>query len=114
MLCTNSTRQKLENELLSVAIFKFLPKSIQSLEAQGLPQREQLKILHCVKENLKRVYLERLNKSLEKNPDLVKLTDSEDYAIRQKCAYAPLTTVDVERSFSTYKNILSDRRHNLS
>ena len=27
--------------------------------------------------------------------------------------FAPITTVDVELSFSTYKRILDDRRHNL-
>ena len=27
--------------------------------------------------------------------------------------FAPITSVDVERSFSTYKRILDDRRHNL-
>jgi hypothetical protein len=27
--------------------------------------------------------------------------------------YAPITSTEVERTFSVYKNILSDRRHNL-
>jgi len=30
-----------------------------------------------------------------------------------KTSYAPLVSVTVERSFSTYKSILTDRRHNL-
>ena len=28
--------------------------------------------------------------------------------------YAPVQSVDVERSFSIYKNILTERRHNLT
>jgi hypothetical protein len=31
-----------------------------------------------------------------------------------KSLYAPLTSVDVERSFSHYKNLLTDRRHKLT
>jgi hypothetical protein len=37
-----------------------------------------------------------------------------DSDIIGKLKYAPITTVDVERSFSAYKNILSDRRHNFT
>lgn len=34
--------------------------------------------------------------------------------IAPKFKFCPVTSVDVERSFSTYKNILNDRRHNLT
>lgn len=40
---------------------------------------------------------------LKMNPDVV-----------AKFKYAPITSVDVDRSFSDYKNILSDRRQNFT
>ncbi len=36
------------------------------------------------------------------------------YDHKLKTKYAPLTSVDVERSFSVYKRILTDRRQNLT
>ena len=36
------------------------------------------------------------------------------YDHKLKIKYAPLTSVDVERSFSVYKRILTDRRQNLT
>ena len=40
--------------------------------------------------------------------------DLPDWTPKKKTAYkfAPITSVDVERSFSTYKRILDDRRDN--
>jgi hypothetical protein len=51
--------------------------------------------------------------------DICKILNGEadidvDSDIIVKLKYAPITSVDVERSFSAYKNILSDRRHNLT
>ena len=39
-------------------------------------------------------------------------SNSLDFII--KTSYAPLTAVDVERSFSAYKNLLTDRRNRLT
>jgi hypothetical protein len=44
-----------------------------------------------------------LNGNLDENLDI-------PANILYRFKYAPVTSVDVERSFSTYKNILSDRR----
>jgi hypothetical protein len=49
-----------------------------------------------------------------KNPDLVKLTSKENtLSFLQSTVYAPLTSVEVERSFSMYKNLLTDNRQSL-
>ena len=58
-------------------------------------------------------------------PDLRKIAsllggDPEEHSIKmspQQIIYfkfAPITSTEVERTFSSYKNILSDRRHNLT
>jgi len=59
--------------------------------------------------------LEKLKSSLNKNPDILKFTNSDkDYDLKMQTKYAPLVSVDVERSLSIYKLILTDHRHNLA
>ena len=58
-------------------------------------------------------------------PDLRKIAsffgeDPEEHSINMSpqqiisFKFAPITSTKVERTFSSYKNILSDRRHNLT
>ena len=103
-----------KNELVEINSFNFLPDKIKELESASLTVTQQLGIIENVKRNLFGEYLNKLNNSLSKNPDLLKFT-SEDNLIdhRIKTVFAPLVSVDVERSFSTYKTILSDKRYNL-
>ena len=57
----------------------------------------------------------KFNKILEGNPDLIQFTSSSnEFEHLKNIKFAPLTSVDVERSFSIYKRILDDDRHNLS
>ena len=44
----------------------------------------------------------------------VQLIDNFSPAMITDLQNAPVTSVDVERSFSTYKNILTDRRTNMT
>ena len=68
-----------------------------------------------VKSKLKEKPLEKLENCLHKNPDFLKFTNPDnDHDFKMQIKYAPLVSVDVERSFSTYKSILTDRRHNLT
>ncbi|XP_050548459.1 uncharacterized protein LOC126910114 [Daktulosphaira vitifoliae] len=53
--------------------------------------------------------LKNISKVLEGNND-VQLVGNFPPTVVTDFQYAPVTSVDVERSFSTYKNILSDRR----
>jgi len=55
--------------------------------------------------------LVRLNQSLRKNPDLDKFLNITDVTFAVNTQYAPLVSVEVERSFSLYKMILTDKRH---
>jgi hypothetical protein len=60
--------------------------------------------------NLNKNALEKLNKSIGKNPDLITITSQNDFEHKLKTLYAPLDSIDVERSFSKYKQLLTDRR----
>jgi len=58
-----------------------------------------------------RIAKEKLEESLEKNPNLKDLVESTNLEFCVKTKYSPLVSVDVERSFSIYKELLSSRRH---
>nr|XP_022900891.1 uncharacterized protein LOC111413976 [Onthophagus taurus] len=114
--------------------FKFVSQCIQFLEKQQLPLVESVNIIknfeaaaNSVPGSIGQIVKEKVIQTLSKNEGfqtLYKIStilngaehcDFEiDPAIIPKFKYAPITSVDVERSFSTYKNILTDRRHNFS
>jgi len=105
----------LENSLIEIRGMSFLTEAISELQNQGLKTCKQLEIIESVKDQLSGNSLVKLEKSLLKNPDLKKFTDGEnDYEFRYNTRFAPLVSVDVERSFSLYKDILSDKRQNMS
>jgi len=115
--------------------FSFLSSALTSFEEKGKPLSNSIAIINIVSEKLaiaasapqsKLIYTE-LQKVLDKNSGykvlskISKILDGEtdsfdglpeiietDDIVYFK--YAPLNSVDVEQSFSTYKNILSDRR----
>ena len=72
----------------------------------------QLEILNSVKFKLEGESLQKLEESLVKNPDFLKFTTNQELEHRLKTLYAPLVSVEVERSFSKFKLLLSDERHN--
>ena len=66
-------------------------------------------------EKLDKKYFDKFINILENNPDLLKFTSSSNDLNHMLCIkYAPLTSVDVERSFSIYNNILAANRQCLS
>ena len=75
---------------------------------------EQLEYFNQGKSKLCGSAKDKLEESLRKNPDFIKFTTNNDLDHQLKTLYAPLTSVDVERSFSLYKNILKDRRQRLT
>ena len=104
----------MKNELIEINSFNFLPDKIKELESVSLAVTQKLGIIENVKQNLFGGYLNKLNNSLSKNPDLLKFTCEDNSIDHQiKTVFASLVSLDVERSFSTYKTILSDRRYNL-
>lgn len=81
---------------------KELPRYITKLEEHGLTMEEQVNILNEFKARLDGSDLEKLQNCLRKNPDLVDVMKNDDIEFRCKMRYAPLVSVDVERSFSMF------------
>lgn len=113
--------------------FSILPDAIRRLEAQGLTLAEALNILNEVKQALAAATGEigekirkKFNNVLEKNPGIGKLSEIAKVLkgeesdidmlpiILESMKFAPLQSCDVERSFSIYKNILTDNRTNFT
>ena len=112
--------------------FEKIPTAISSLEKNNLELSASLKIFDDISNslcNLPGTYSSEIKKKFDhvrqNNADLkeieklasifkgeqnvsINLTPSQIMSYR----YAPLTSTEVERSFSAYKNFLTDRRHN--
>lgn len=105
--------EELQEKLFDIHKYKFLTQAIIRLQKTGLTVPEQLLILSSVENKLRGAVLLKLKSSLSKNPDV---DFFEKLPVDQKiiCNYVPMTSADVERSFSIYRYILSERRHRLT
>ena len=105
-----------QQQLLDIRKFFPIPPAITALETRNLTMNEQLSILEGVKTLIQgHKSLEfKLTESLRKNPDLISFTSSEKLSEKIEREYCPLVSVDVERSFSKYKHLLSPKRLSLS
>jgi hypothetical protein len=101
------------DQFLSVKDYKFLIEIITKLQEQNMKLTDQMALLEETKLKLSGFAKEKLVKILMKNRDLKKFCDNQDFEHRSKTEYVPLVSVDVERSFSQYKNILTDNRQRL-
>lgn len=117
-----------------------IPRCITRLEASRMPLTEAIGIVNDAKScilnntsNKEKAMKDKLEMVLEKNSGytvmeiianilkgkITSLTrtqeDEQELTLDDIChlKYAPITSVDVEKSFSTYKNILSDNRRSL-
>ncbi|KAG0434310.1 hypothetical protein DMUE_5230, partial [Dictyocoela muelleri] len=107
--------------ILELAIIKkhsFLINSIEKLEREDISSIQQIEIIKDVKIRLENDILKQKFNSLQnKNPDLEffyhlnDITSPNDDKIYLN---VPLTTVDVERSFSKMGIILDDLRRGMS
>lgn len=128
----NSIKQ---NIALISTHFHQLPDAIEKLETKSLPLCKSIEILesmielthnlpNSVSENIR----QKLDAILRKNPRIEDLKNINAYingtghilpaqispAMAPNFKYCPVTSVDVERSFSAYKLILGDKRHKFS
>lgn len=114
--------------------FGFLPEFIKRLESNGMKLSDSLKVIEDVKIKIGdlqcvkgKIILKKLNDVLSKNPGyntLLKISKilsgevegmnglPEDLTNNDLVyfKYATISSVDVERSFSVYKNLLSSNR----
>ncbi len=93
--------------------------SIKKLESNDLSTEDQIKILLSTQNGLSDYpeLSERLFKILEKNPNLKFFKEYNMVKCKEtdKClSFISLTTVEVERSFSQYRDVLDDKRTRLT
>ena len=122
----------LRNDLAFIASnYAKLPEAINALEKRNMPLVDALKCFESIIEDLSTVSGKKgksvhqkceqvvaANKDLEKMKNIRRILEGENDADvgdmdPQTVAcfkYAPVTSVDVERSFSLFKHLLSDRR----
>ncbi|XP_025412870.1 uncharacterized protein LOC112685254 [Sipha flava] len=131
----NLVKEHVQNNLVYITSnFKVLSESILKLQTKNMPLAESLSIVDNVQTQLKSVQgepgkkvYEKMENVLSKNIGLKILKQissilsrsistmdglPEDLSTNELIfyKYAPITSVDVERSFSVYKNLLSHNR----
>ena len=96
--------------------YKFLTQSIDKVIKRDLNAIQQFDIIEKVEKQLKGDPLLKLKKSLEKNSNLRNFVENIKTNLNsdQTFLYSPLTTIDVERSFSKFKFLITDERNRLS
>lgn len=128
--------KKLKEDLAYIrANFTFLANSIKQLESSKLSLTELMAVFNEAKCRLKKaggniaeIVLKKLQMVIDRNPGYTVLKSVSD--IMNGCEadlpegfnpvrvslfkYAPVTSADVERSFSAFKLILSSKRHKLT
>lgn len=128
-------KASVQNDLAFIASsFSNIPSTITALEQQNLSLVNALQLFTNIVGEIDQVsgdkgslIKQKLSKIISKNGDLTKLKKiaavlegNNNSGVEMNpntiaCfKYAPITSVDVERSFSLLKNLLSDKRQNLS
>lgn len=105
---------ELRQDLIELDSLQFLACFIKKLEAAGLSIYEQRDLLREVHDRLPDRYREKLQQLFSNNPDIDTIFNTVSHEVATNFAHAPLTSVDVERSFSILKNILTDRRQSFT
>lgn len=131
------TSTTLKNDLVYLkSNFGFLSSKITQLENSGTPLSDAVDIVKYTEQELKQAkgtvaakVCSKFVNVLEKNPGFFQLCSISDILCGKNPAdfkhefslcditffkYAPITSCDVERSFSRYKTILSDNRRGFS
>ncbi|KAG7171882.1 CGG triplet repeat-binding protein 1-like 1, partial [Homarus americanus] len=102
----------LRNDLAFIASnYGNLPEAINTLEKSNMPLIDGLKCFETIVADITQV-------SGDKGKSVSEICERNDAEVGEMnpqivvCfKYAPVTSVEVERSFSLFKNLLSDRRH---
>ncbi|XP_003744005.1 uncharacterized protein LOC100907991 [Galendromus occidentalis] len=126
---------RLPSDLAFIATnFANFPVFIKMLEDTSQPLHDTVSLLRDIERCVGAIagsraspIKEKFQRILHSNPGLSIMCEIEsshqgghisltDFSIEELASfrYAPIVSVDVERSFSTYKNLLSDRRHSLT
>ncbi|ODM94768.1 hypothetical protein Ocin01_11913 [Orchesella cincta] len=111
--------KSLQQELACLsANFTFIAQTITSLEDRKLTLMDSLAAIDSVKKRIDvknsdvhKTVMAKLDSVLQKNPDFHKLCEISNSRCPGSNEVLPTTSVEVERSFSMQKAILTDRRH---
>ena len=96
----------MRKELYAIHSVKDLADKITKIEPRNVSKDTQCEMLNGTREKLNGFSREKLESSLARNPDLLRVMEESDIVFRVRTKFAPLVSVDVERSFSIYRNIL--------
>jgi len=106
--------EDLNCELLSLTDFYFLIEATNKLQAECAKLSDSFSIIKDAGSKLDECSTKgpatKFAASLSKNPDLERLCTEKDLAFRLRMKFAPIVSVDVERSFSLTKKILASDR----
>jgi hypothetical protein len=106
-----SNKSHIENKRLKKQRQTLLTNGFKNSKIKSKTTEEQLNLVLPLTNTLNGDVLLKLQNSLQKNPDLLKFTDeSNEFSHRIRTKYAPLVSVDVERFFSKFKNIVTENR----
>ena len=112
-LLTKSNVQ-LKKEFMNLKKYIPLHKLITKLEARNLTIDEQMEIIDKARIEILSSNKELtgyMKQTLETNPDLNTIVSkTNSISFQTNFHYAPLVSVDVERSFSLYKDLLTSKR----
>lgn len=112
------SEKQVSDEILSISDYTWLPNMIEKLETQNLKLEATIAILSETKARIDSLDLEepkkKLESSLRKNPDLKRISSLDKLEDRILFKFAPLTSCDVQRSFSKTKSILAANRSNFT
>ena len=105
------SNEEFVKQVKDIKRFESIPNLITAIEGQDLTVSEALSIFKSFKDKLDESSLAKFNKMLKKNENFMFYASK---SLRSQYKYAPLTSVAVESSFSKYKELISDRRTNLT
>ena len=128
--------QALQNNLTYIALnFSLLTNSIKKLEERNLPLVESIEIFEAAHNKIQSAYGEigklvsaKFDRIIKNNPGFQNVSKIRDIIVGKKevevektavqhakyFKYAPVTSVEVKKTFSKWKMILPDRRLSLS
>lgn len=105
---------QLSEQLMSVTDFFFLIDSTTKLEERNMRSADAIAVIDQSIELLAQAgdtaASHKIVSSLSKNPDYANFKGERDLAFKIKMKFAPLVSVEVERSFSVTKKILAKDR----
>ena len=103
-------------ELDDIYEFRFLTNYIEDLECNGLPLKKQIEIIEHFRLLLTGKWKQRIEDIFRKNPDFFNLVEKVRGLTleRHLWKYLTMSSVDVERSFSIFRNVVNSKTMKLN